>query len=180
MFLVVGPSGAGKDSIIDGARTALAGDHRFHFVQRVITRPAHAGGEQHRAVTAAAFSALADADTFALSWHSHGLRYGVPVGELLPLARGCHCIANVSRTIVPWARRRRGPVVTILITASEETLRQRLLARGRETADDVAARVRRATMAVDALAPTHVIRNDGALSTAVDTFTDILQATHDD
>ena len=57
LVLVVGPSGAGKDTLIERAREALAGEARFRFVRREITRPEGAGGEDHIAVTPAAFAA---------------------------------------------------------------------------------------------------------------------------
>ena len=56
LILVIGPSGAGKDSIIAGAAERLRDDKRILFARRVITRPAHAGGENHLAVSAGEFA----------------------------------------------------------------------------------------------------------------------------
>ncbi len=78
LVLVVGPSGAGKDTLLEAARQALADDPRFRFVRRVITRPAEAGGEAHEAVTETEFAAR----DFALQWQAHGLRYGIPADAI--------------------------------------------------------------------------------------------------
>ena len=94
--LVVGPSGAGKDTLLDAARGALAGDPRFRFVRRVITRPADPGGEDHEPVTEADFATR----DFALQWQAHGLRYGIPADIAVDLAAGLVVVANVSRAII--------------------------------------------------------------------------------
>jgi phosphonate metabolism protein PhnN/1,5-bisphosphokinase (PRPP-forming) len=93
LILVVGPSGAGKDTLLTAAREALRQDARFHFAQRVITRPTDAGGEEHQAITEQEFAAR----DFALQWQAHGLRYGIPADVID--SRDV-VVANVSRTVV--------------------------------------------------------------------------------
>jgi phosphonate metabolism protein PhnN/1,5-bisphosphokinase (PRPP-forming) len=138
LVLVVGPSGAGKDTLLNAARRALAGDSRFRFVRRVITRPADAGGEDHEPVTEAAFMAR----EFALSWQAHGLRYGIPAEGADDVASGIVVVANVSRGVIADAAAR-FPVRVIEVTAPAQVLAERLAMRGRESASDVAARLAR-------------------------------------
>ena len=135
LVLVVGPSGAGKDTLLDAARQALADDPRFSFVRRVITRPADAGGEAHESVTEEHFAAR----DFALQWQAHGLRYGIPADAI---KAGAVAVANVSRTVIADAARR-FPVRVIEVTAPPDILAARLASRGREDAADVATRLAR-------------------------------------
>jgi ribose 1,5-bisphosphokinase len=134
---VVGPSGAGKDTLMAGARAVLAGDPRFHFIQRSITRPAEAGGETHHPLNRAEFEAERAAGRFALWWEAHGLLYGIPA--LLPPGVA---VANLSRTVLAEAARRM-PLRVLEITAPPAVLAARLAARGRETEAEIAARLAR-------------------------------------
>lgn len=144
LVLIVGPSGAGKDTLLNGARQALAGDHRIRFVRRTITRPAHPnrGEEKHDTLTEQAFEAIRTAGGFALSWRAHGLHYGVPSDIGIDLAEGRVVVVNVSRAMVVEAADR-FPVRVIEITAPADLLARRLAARGREDAVDVARRLSR-------------------------------------
>ncbi len=56
LVLVVGPSGAGKDTLIAKAHDALRDDLRFTFVRRVVTRNAVAALEDHTTMDEAAFT----------------------------------------------------------------------------------------------------------------------------
>lgn len=142
LILVVGPSGAGKDTLMDAARATLGADPHFRFVRRDITRPEAAGGEAHRAVSEAEFAARAAAGAYALSWRAHGLGYGIPADIEPDLAAGRVVIANVSRAVLADAARRY-PTRVLQITAPPDVLAARLAARGRESAEDIAARIRR-------------------------------------
>jgi phosphonate metabolism protein PhnN/1,5-bisphosphokinase (PRPP-forming) len=138
---VVGPSGAGKDTLMEAARARLAGDARFLFARRCITRPAEAGGEDHDAMTPAAFEAARQAGAFGLCWDAHGLSYGIRA-ETLEQARDRVVIANLSRTVLEIAAAH-WPLRVLLITAPPEVLAARLAARGREEEGDIAARMAR-------------------------------------
>ncbi|GJE39683.1 phosphonate metabolism protein/1,5-bisphosphokinase (PRPP-forming) PhnN [Methylobacterium persicinum] len=140
--LVVGPSGAGKDTLIRRARSDLAGDPRFAFPRRLVTRPPSAD-EDNVPLTAEAFSAMAAEGRFALSWQAHGLGYALPE-EAGRLARdGCGVVCNVSRRVVEEARVRFPGTVVVEITAPPDVLARRLAARGRPEDGNLAARLAR-------------------------------------
>ena len=160
LFLVVGPSGAGKDTLIDGARAALAGDARVVFARRAITRPADAGGEAHETVTEAEFAARRDAGGFMLHWQAHGLSYGIPSSYADDLAAGRNVVANVSRAVIADAIRRFPPATVLEITASPEILAARLASRGRETRDEIAARLARDAASIPPDATRVTVVND--------------------
>ncbi len=173
LVAVVGPSGAGKDTIMDGARRHLADSPDIVFVRRVITRPAEAGGEDHRAATPGEFAAMKASAGFLLDWDAHGIRYGIPASVADEVTAGKTCVANLSRAAVADARRLL-PTMVVEITAPIPVLAERLARRGRETAADIAERLRRAG-AVQADADL-VIVNDGAPETAVEALVRALRA----
>jgi phosphonate metabolism protein PhnN/1,5-bisphosphokinase (PRPP-forming) len=139
---VVGPSGAGKDTLMALARARLDGDARFTFARRTITRPAEAGGEDHDPATREAFAAARKAGAFALWWEAHGLLYGIPREVEQDIAAGRVVLANLSRTVLAEAAARYRTRV-LLITAPVALRARRLAARGREAAADIAARLAR-------------------------------------
>ncbi len=162
LILVVGPSGAGKDTLLEAARAALDGDPRFRFARRSITRDATPGGEDHQPVSQAAFECTRAADGFFLSWEAHGLGYGIPADVADDLAAGRVVVASVSRSVIDAARRRAATRV-VEITAPADLLATRLAARGREGAPEIAARLAR-TVARPSDGATIVISNDGTIA----------------
>ncbi len=161
LVLVVGPSGVGKDTLIEGARALLAGDPDIVFIRREITRPADAGGEDHAPVTPEAFAQRHAAGVYLLSWEANGHGYGALATYADDLAAGRTVVVNASRTVLDEARARLSPVRIVAITASPEALRARLVARGRETQAEIDARVGRAGMLPVVGDDVTVIANDG-------------------
>jgi ribose 1,5-bisphosphokinase len=165
LILIVGPSGAGKDTLMNGARAALADDPRFRFVRRVITRPGDMGEEAHESVTEQAFELRREAGDFALTWRAHGLHYGIPADISIDLARGRVVVVNGSRAVVAEAASR-FPTSVIEIAAPANLLARRLAARGRE---DAVAAARRLSRAVELPLPVdrQTVMNDGTIEAGV-------------
>jgi phosphonate metabolism protein PhnN/1,5-bisphosphokinase (PRPP-forming) len=163
LIVVVGPSGAGKDSVLREWQRHLAAHVPMHFARRVIDRPASSGGEAHEAVSPGEFARLLGAGALATAWQANGLHYGVRHGELHPLARGGWVVMNGSRANLPQLRMQAPALHAVMITASAELLAARLKARGRERGAALAGRLQRR---VDSLADV-VIDNSGDLSAAV-------------
>ncbi len=162
LILVVGPSGAGKDTLMRRAQTALADCPRFVFVRRVITRPADPDTEDFDSAAPGDFAAARAAGAFALHWSAHGLDYGLPRDALACLAEGRHAIANGSRAILETARARFAALHILHVTAPVPVLAQRLAARGRESRDAIAERLSRAASHPVEGADISTVLNDGS------------------
>jgi ribose 1,5-bisphosphokinase len=176
LILVVGPSGAGKDSIIAGAALQLRDDPRFVFARRAITRPREAGGESHLALSPSAFDAARSRGDFLLHWQAHGLDYGIPATLAADRAAGRIVVANVSRAMVGPARARLAPVHVVQVLASRGVLAARLARRGRESAADIDRRLERAVAGeIEPAGDVTTILNDEALESAVAQFVLILR-----
>lgn len=176
MVAVVGPSGAGKDSLLHIARTHFAGRPDVHFVRRVITRPADAGGEDHICVSQADFDAMRAQGAFAVDWDAHGLSYGIPASVQEKLALGHLVIANGSRSALPEWARAFPSLLVVNITASPEVLAERLVARGRESREDILRRLNRGSLKVEGDYPVIEIDNSGALADAGARLIAVLEA----
>ena len=74
VFAVVGPSGAGKDSLM---AAVLAAQPELHLVRRVITRRADAGGEDFEPATAKEFDRRQAQGEFVLHWQSNSTLHQV-------------------------------------------------------------------------------------------------------
>ncbi|MGH6625399.1 MAG: phosphonate metabolism protein/1,5-bisphosphokinase (PRPP-forming) PhnN [Burkholderiaceae bacterium] len=170
-FLVVGPSGVGKDTLIDGARAVLGSDPRYVFATRVITRAADAGGERHAAAREQEFAERDQAGEFLITWSAHGLRYGLPVGLLADLKAGRHVVANGSRGTIARMAALVPRLVLVSISAGRAALAQRIAARGRESGGEITLRLDRQ---VDLGSSDHVevlsVANDGSIDEGVERF----------
>lgn len=180
LFLVVGPSGAGKDSLINGAKEALQGDGRYVFPRRYITRAADAGGEDHIPVSSEMFGTLLERGEFLMNWQAHNLSYGVPQAINQHLMHGRNVILNVSRTVVDQSRVTLAPVKVLYITVSDEVLTERLRARGRESSADIKRRVARAREYVISGDDVHEIDNGGMLDASISSFLKAIGSLKDD
>lgn len=161
----VGPSGVGKDSLM---RAVHAARPDTVLVRRVITRPGDAGGEDFEGTDEDGFRARSAAGAFLLEWPAHGMLYGIPAGVAEELAAGRICLANLSRGMLEAAAAKVPALLVVHLTASPEVLAARLAARGRESAEEILARLDRR---VPVLAPgleVLTIVNDGPLQEAVD------------
>jgi len=160
LILVVGPSGAGKDTLIGLARLACADDGGIVFPRRVVTREATAS-EDNEQVSFEAFQQACAGGAFAAHWEAHGHGYGLPVAIDDDIRAGRTVVANVSRTVVEAMRRAYAHVTVVSITAPSDVLAERLAARARGSDGQIEHRLRRAVD--DAAAPDATIINVGSV-----------------
>ena len=157
LVLVVGPSGAGKDTLLGLAKAALADDRTIVFVRRIVTREASAF-EDNEQVSPEAFRQALAQDAYAMHWEAHGHCYALPRAIDDDIRAGHIVIANVSRTVIGAARRAYADVAVVSITAPPQILAERLAMRARGSDGKIELRLGR-TVDDAASAPDFTIMN---------------------
>jgi ribose 1,5-bisphosphokinase len=173
LVLVVGPSGAGKDTLIARAKATISGDPAIVFPRRVVTRPA-SDAEDHDSLSDADFDCAVTDGMFAFWWQAHGLRYGVPRTIDDDFRAGRIIVCNVSRGIVGDVRVRYARVDAVLITAPAEILSTRLAGRSRDTDGNLTQRMAR-NDAFNGFNADFVIENSGTADAAAQQLLEVIK-----
>ena len=177
LFYLMGPSGSGKDSLIDASRGPLRALN-CEVMRRVITRSAESVGEDAIGVTPEEFERRKHAGAFSLAWQANGLSYGIPREMDEWLQAGQHVLVNGSRANLRQAMEKYPTLVPVLLTVNDEVLRKRLLSRGRETPEQIDARLARNALFKDRRSsdsPVHQVDNSADLAEAVSALLEVIR-----
>ncbi len=142
LIYLAGPSGSGKDSLLEAARSVLA-EQGIEIARRIITRSAESVGEDALGVSPVQFEQLRKQGAFAMNWQANGLCYGIALQIDTWLQQGKSVLVNGSRGYLHQARARYPDLLVICLEVAPQVLRQRLLARGREPVEEIEQRLAR-------------------------------------
>ncbi len=150
LVIVSGPSGVGKDSVIEALR-AQPRDPDYHYVVTCTTRPRRryeVDGVHYRFLSAAAFAKLREAGELLEANEVHGNWYGTPRADVRAALQAGHDV--ILKIDVQGAAVVKGRVadalLIFLVPPSLEDLFQRLQSRATETADELDIRQRNAAL----------------------------------
>ncbi|MCP3394242.1 phosphonate metabolism protein/1,5-bisphosphokinase (PRPP-forming) PhnN [Bradyrhizobium sp. CCGB12] len=161
LVLVVGPSGAGKDTLLRLAQAACADDHEVVFPRRVVTR-ASTADEDNIAVSQDDFRRAREHGDFAVHWEAHGHSYALPLEINDDIRAGRTVVVNVSRTVIGTLRQAYANVVVVAITAPPDVLAQRLAARARHSDGNIVDRLARSVDDASAIADVTILNAGSA------------------
>ena len=152
LVIVSGPSGVGKDSVIEALRNGPRNPD-FHYVVTCTTRPRRSyevDGVHYRFLTAEAFAALREAGELLEANEVHGNWYGTPRNDVRDALQAGHDV--ILKIDVQGAAevKQRVPdaLLIFLVPPSLEDLFQRLQARATESADELDIRQRNAALEI--------------------------------
>ena len=166
LFFIVGPSGSGKDSLMTGVKSFLP-PHEFLFARRVITRSVAIDTEDHDSCSESEFLEREKQGDFIITWHAHGLFYGLPSSLLIAINQGINVIANGSRNEIVSLQKKVPSLCVIEISAPTDILRSRLMARNRETSEDIERRLQRASLPLPNGVSKIQVKNDVTLEIGI-------------
>ena len=171
---VVGPSGSGKDTLINYARKALASREDVFFVRRVITRPTDGATEAHTPATVQEFERQRQNGEFSFHWDAHGLKYGLPIDIDARIRAGNCAVCNGSRAVLHGLSERYSGFQVVSITASQEAIARRLALRGRESSEEIRARLERSDNVPNAWPGAITVDNSTTIEQAGNQLVDVI------
>jgi ribose 1,5-bisphosphokinase len=161
LVLVVGPSGAGKDTLLGLAKAACADDRNIVFPRRIITREASLS-EDNEQVSPGTFEQSLARNEYAMHWAAHGHRYALSRAIDGDIRASHTVVANVSRTVIAAMRHAYANVLVISVTAPPNVLAERIAMRARGSDGNIEQRLHR-TVNEAAAVPDATIVNTGGI-----------------
>ena len=133
VFLIIGNSGAGKDTIIEEVLRRFPSHYRkLQVPKRVITRQS-SDTEKFESVDTETFYKLRESGEFILEWESYENFYGIRREVLDWIDAGHPVLLNISRNVVQTAREKFPDVRVIFIRVPLDVTADRIIERGRES-----------------------------------------------
>ncbi|MFT5706472.1 MAG: ribose 1,5-bisphosphokinase [Oceanospirillaceae bacterium] len=168
IIYVMGPSGSGKDTIIDAVREQHLDN--LQVAHRYITRHWQSGGENHIGLSQAEYEQRQALGLFAMAWSANRHQYAI--GREIDLWLKCqqNVLVNGSRTYLPTAMALYPRMIEpVLVDVAADKLEERLVKRGRESLSEIASRIQRhsqlrASFADDQAGQYTVIENNHSIA----------------
>ena len=184
LVIISGPSGVGKDTIIEALRRRPR-EHDYHFVVTYTTRAARPGeidGISYHFLSPERFHELKAAGELLEATNVHGNWYGTPRSQVTQaLAAGRDVILKIDVQGAQTIKKRIPDAVLIFVVPpSLETLFQRLKARATESVDELELRQRNAAVELARQDDyDHVVRNEtGEVEPTAARIDEIIAAEH--
>ncbi len=184
LIIISGPSGVGKDTIIDALRER-AHDPPHHYVVTCTTRgprPGEVEGVSYHFLDRERFLALRDAGGLLEANQVHGNWYGTPRAEVRrALAAGQDVILKIDVQGAQQVKERVAEALLVFVVPpSLEALFGRLKSRATETADELELRQRNAAIELARQEDyDHVVVNEtGQVQRTAETIDAIIAETH--
>jgi guanylate kinase len=184
LVIISGPSGVGKDTIIDALR-AVPREPDYHYVVTCTTRnrrPGEVDGIDYHFLDRRRFLALRQAGGLLEANEVHGNWYGTPRAEVQnALASGHDVILKIDVQGAQEVKERvPDALLVFVVPPSLEALFGRLRARATETADELEVRQRNAAIELARQEDyDHVVVNEtGQVERTAETIHDIIAEEH--
>ncbi|MDO6515372.1 phosphonate metabolism protein/1,5-bisphosphokinase (PRPP-forming) PhnN [Neptuniibacter sp. 2_MG-2023] len=176
LYYLMGASGSGKDSLLQGCRQRLEHSHNVFIAHRYITRAVSAGGENHVHLTESEFELRKNNGMFCMHWASHGHLYGIGKEVEIWIAQGHRVIINGSRGHLAEAKERFKSITPIMVTVETEQLKKRLIQRGRESLTEIDQRLKQHASLLHLLQDDSMqyIDNNNSLEAGIDALMKII------